>query len=94
MVFMVGCEDGMLPFRFPGAERDDEAEERRLFFVGVTRAQQRLYLSRARRRTRRGTAHEAAPSPFLSSIDGSLTMPVDEESATRKRPRDRQLRLM
>ncbi|WP_179646942.1 UvrD-helicase domain-containing protein [Spinactinospora alkalitolerans] len=94
VVFMVGCEDGMLPFRFPGAERDDEAEERRLFFVGVTRAQQRLYLSRARRRTRRGTAHEAAPSPFLSSIDGSLTMPVDEESATRKRPRDRQLRLM
>ncbi|GLU47381.1 UvrD-helicase domain-containing protein [Nocardiopsis ansamitocini] len=94
VVFLVGCEDGMLPFRFPGAERDDEAEERRLFFVGLTRAQQRLYLSRARERTRYKTVREAAASPFLAAIGPELTMPVDEESATRKRPSDRQLRLI
>ncbi|RCV55146.1 UvrD-helicase domain-containing protein [Marinitenerispora sediminis] len=102
VVFLLGCEDGLLPFRFPGARRDDfpgarrddEDEERRLFFVGVTRAQHRLYLSRARRRTRRGTEEEMRPSPFLAAIDAGLTMPVDEESAARRRPRDRQLRLL
>ncbi|TDQ55207.1 UvrD-helicase domain-containing protein [Actinorugispora endophytica] len=94
VVFLAGCEDGILPFRFPGAERGDEAEERRLFFVGITRARQRLYLSRARVRARRGAAADMAASPFLGAIDPALTMPVDEESATRRRPRGRQLRLM
>ncbi|WP_017538124.1 UvrD-helicase domain-containing protein [Nocardiopsis halophila] len=96
VVFLVGCEDGVLPFRFPGEDRDAaaEAEERRLFFVGLTRAQRRLYLSRAARRTRRGAAADSAPSPFLASVPGELTMPVDEESAARRRPKDRQLRLM
>ncbi|MFC7329271.1 UvrD-helicase domain-containing protein [Marinactinospora rubrisoli] len=98
VVFLLGCEDGMLPFRFPGTagdrDRSDEDEERRLFFVGITRAQERLYLSRARRRTRHGTAEETRPSPFLDAIDAGLTMPVDEESAARRRPKDRQLRLL
>ncbi|MFD0801409.1 3'-5' exonuclease, partial [Streptomonospora algeriensis] len=98
VVFLVGCDDGLLPFRLPGEGRGlegaGEDEERRLFFVGLTRAQHRLYLSRARRRTRRGTAAETAPSPFLEAIDAGLTMPVDEESAVRKRPRDRQMRLL
>src|SRR5439155_15223212 len=41
VVFLVGCEDGLLPLRFPGAGGSDDevAEERRLFFVGLTRAQ-------------------------------------------------------
>ncbi|QBI56067.1 UvrD-helicase domain-containing protein [Streptomonospora litoralis] len=96
VVFLVGCDDGLLPFRLPGAAPDGgaEAEERRLFFVGLTRAQHRLYLSRARRRTRRGAAADTAPSAFLDAIDAGLTMPVDEESAARKRPRDRQMRLL
>ncbi|WP_017593252.1 UvrD-helicase domain-containing protein [Nocardiopsis potens] len=111
VVFLVGCEDGLLPFRLPGGQdggqnggqdgageaaeaAEREPEERRLFFVGMTRARDRLYLSRARRRSRRGTTAESAPSPFLSAIAPSLTMPVDEESAARRRPRDRQLRLI
>ncbi|MUL41857.1 AAA family ATPase [Streptomonospora sp. PA3] len=98
VVFLMGCDDGWLPFRLPGAPREagdaGEAEERRLFFVGLTRARHRLYLSRARRRTRRGTAADTVASPFLSAIDPGLTMPVDEESAARRRPRDRQLRLL
>lgn len=94
VVFLVGCEDGLLPFFFPGEEHEDTAEERRLFFVGITRAQRRLYLSRARRRTRRGRTFDAAPSPFLAAIDAKLTMAVDAESALRKRPKDRQLRLL
>ncbi|WP_067971211.1 UvrD-helicase domain-containing protein [Nocardiopsis trehalosi] len=95
VVFLVGCDDGLLPFRLPGEPAGaDDAEERRLFFVGLTRARHRLYLSRARRRTRRGTAVDTAPSPFLADIDPGLTMPVDEETAARRRPKDRQLRLL
>ncbi|MFC3996077.1 UvrD-helicase domain-containing protein [Nocardiopsis sediminis] len=100
VVFLIGCDDGLLPFRLPGAapasgDPADDAEERRLFFVGVTRAQRRLYLSRARRRTRRGGgAADTVPSAFLSAIDDVLTMAVDEETATRRRPKDRQLRLI
>ena len=52
VVFLVGCEDGLLPLRLPGSQgrsEDDIAEERRLFFVGLTRAQDRLFLSHSRR---------------------------------------------
>src|SRR5258706_3466843 len=47
VVFLAGIEDGLLPLRFPGDPRCDVDEERRLFFVGLTRAQDRLYLSHA-----------------------------------------------
>jgi DNA helicase-2/ATP-dependent DNA helicase PcrA len=95
VVFLVGLEDGLLPLRPPGTGRLDaeaEAEERRLFFVGLTRAQQRLFLSHAGRRYRHGAEREAAPSPFLSSIDPGLLEMRGPEVA--RRPRDRQLRLM
>ncbi|MFT7839561.1 UvrD-helicase domain-containing protein [Saccharothrix sp. BKS2] len=60
VVFVVGCEDGLLPMRWPG-EDDAEAvaEERRLLFVGMTRAQRHLFLSHTTARPR---------SPFLASL--------------------------
>ncbi|MGH3376268.1 MAG: UvrD-helicase domain-containing protein [Actinoallomurus sp.] len=79
VVFVVGCEDGLLPMRLPGS---DEDEERRLFFVGMTRAQSSLYLSGTRRRE---------PSPFLRAIPGKY---VTREQAIRRKPRDQQLRLL
>ncbi|GAA4620741.1 UvrD-helicase domain-containing protein [Actinoallomurus vinaceus] len=79
VVFVVGCEDGLLPLRLPDS---DEAEERRLFFVGMTRAQTHLFLSSTRRRE---------PSPFLRSIPAEL---VTRPEAARRRSRDRQLRLI
>jgi superfamily I DNA/RNA helicase len=79
VVFIVGCEDGLLPLRLPDT---DEAEERRLFFVGMTRAQSSLYLSGSRRRD---------PSPFLRTIPGKY---VTRSEPTRRRPRDHQLRLL
>jgi superfamily I DNA/RNA helicase len=74
VVFVVGCEDGLLPLRFGAAEPSaaELAEERRLLFVGMTRAQSHLYLTWAARRARRGVVAEAAPSPFLASIDEAL----------------------
>jgi uncharacterized protein (TIGR00375 family) len=94
VVFLVGCEDGLLPLRLPGAPAsdDDVAEERRLFFVGLTRAQDRLYVSHARRRYRHGSEREMAASPFLASIDpGLLERRGGDEP---RKPRDRQLRLI
>lgn len=71
VVFIVGCEDGILPLRF-GTEVGDAAEERRLFFVGMTRARKRLVLSWAKRRYLRGRSVAQSPSPFLEDIRKEL----------------------
>jgi superfamily I DNA/RNA helicase len=98
VVFLVGCEDGLLPLRLPGAAdaghraEADVAEERRLFFVGLTRAQNRLYLSHARRRVRYGAEREMPRSPFLAAIDPGLLERRGEGAP--RRPRDQQLRLI
>jgi DNA helicase-2/ATP-dependent DNA helicase PcrA len=47
-------------------------EERRLFYVAITRAKQRLYLSSCKTRRRRGTLEEAEPSPFLDELPADL----------------------
>ncbi|MGC9667051.1 UvrD-helicase domain-containing protein [Planosporangium sp. 12N6] len=94
VVFLVGCEDGLLPLRLPGAAPADEdvAEERRLFFVGLTRAQDRLFVSHAARRYRHGSERDTGPSPFLSAIDPGLLERLGGNEP--RRPRDRQLRLI
>ncbi|WP_327038862.1 UvrD-helicase domain-containing protein [Micromonospora maris] len=95
VVFLVGAEDGLLPLRWPGSTPDDDAvaEERRLFFVGLTRAQDRLYVSHAARRARHGSEHDCRPSPFLDVIDPGLFERLGDSDAPR-RPKDRQLRLI
>jgi len=91
VVFIVGCEDDLLPLRWADADRTaDTSEERRLFFVGITRARSRLALSYARRRSWRGTLRDSTPSRFLADIDDSLL----ERSTQRARPRNIQLRLL
>jgi ATP-dependent DNA helicase UvrD/PcrA len=74
VVFLVGCEDGLLPLRFGAAQpaASELAEERRLLFVGMTRARSHLYLSWAARRARHGAVADSAPSPFLAAIDEAL----------------------
>jgi DNA helicase II / ATP-dependent DNA helicase PcrA len=94
VVFLVGCEDGLLPLRWPGSTptEADLAEERRLFFVGLTRAQDRLYLSHAARRFRHGSEREQSPTPFVDAIDPGLFERLGDRVAAR--PKDRQLRLL
>jgi ATP-dependent DNA helicase UvrD/PcrA len=77
VVFIAGCEDGLLPLRWSRRKADAaseaaDAEERRLFFVGMTRATSRLVLTSAARRARPGRTVEAAPSPYLADIDPAL----------------------
>ncbi len=94
-VFVAGCEQGLLPLWIPGpaaAAGADLAEERRLLFVGMTRARDRLFLSCAARRTRHGGRAAAGPSPFLAAIDPEL---LDRPSPPRRsRPAGQQLRLL
>lgn len=67
-VFMVGMEEDLLPHRRTMDEGEDLSEERRLCYVGITRAQRRLWLSYARSRVRHGKAEPRTPSRFLSEL--------------------------
>jgi ATP-dependent DNA helicase Rep len=66
-VFLVGLEEGLLPHRESVANGNVD-EERRLFYVGITRAQRSLHLSFCRRRRRAGEALECQPSRFLGEL--------------------------
>jgi DNA helicase-2/ATP-dependent DNA helicase PcrA len=72
VVFLIGCDDGLLPLRSWRGAEVDYAEERRLLFVGMTRATTRLSLFTAAKRTLRGEVTECSPSPFLASIESAL----------------------
>ncbi len=91
VVFLVGCEEGLLPLAGPGLETDP-AEERRLFFVGLTRARSRLFLFHSRKRTLRGEAVEMRPSPFLKDLEEALLERREERVVAGRRPE--QLRLL
>jgi DNA helicase-2/ATP-dependent DNA helicase PcrA len=82
-VFITGLEDDLFPHGGFGGEHKTESEkeeERRLFYVAVTRAKQRLYLSFAQTRTTYGSVKVNTPSPFLEDIDESLVeRPVHEK---------------
>jgi DNA helicase-2/ATP-dependent DNA helicase PcrA len=93
-VFIVGCDDGLLPLRSWGGAEVDYAEERRLLFVGMTRATTRLTLFTAAKRTLRGEVTECSPSPFLSSIDHALLdRRGDTQGRSRRKPRVQQTTL-
>ena len=72
VVFIAGCADGLLPLTFGVPDPEDVEEERRLFYVGVTRAKSKLFLSRARKRLWRGKVRELRPSPFLADVEERL----------------------
>ena len=72
VVFIVGLDDGILPHSRSFDEPEEMEEERRLFYVGITRAKDRLYLLRAQRRGGRGYAEETVESRFLGDIPVKL----------------------
>jgi superfamily I DNA/RNA helicase len=72
VVFVAGMEDGIVPFSWAEEHRSD-AEERRLFYVAMTRAKDRLFLTRAMQRQWRGQLRSLPPSPYLAAIDKTLT---------------------
>lgn len=72
VVFLTGMEDGVLPHQRSYASPEALAEERRLCYVGMTRAKEKLYLTRACFRSLQGERQLTRPSPFLASIPPDL----------------------
>ncbi|HEY3344269.1 MAG TPA: UvrD-helicase domain-containing protein [Anaerolineaceae bacterium] len=71
-VFIVGMDDGILPHSRSFDEPEEMAEERRLLYVGMTRAKDRLYLVRADQRGMHGSPEETIPSRFLKDLPDTL----------------------
>ena len=93
VVFIVGCEEKLLPLDLNGMTSRPE-EERRLFYVGMTRAKQWLYLLRSRRRSFFGKTWETKASPFLADIEEELkAYEVNRLKKKRKKPKDQQMQL-
>lgn len=82
VIFLVGMEEGLFPSSM-AIERDEVEEERRLCYVGMTRAMQKLYMTHARSRVRWGERLEQVSSRFLDEIDESV---VQRESTRRRAP--------
>ncbi|HUU29921.1 MAG TPA: UvrD-helicase domain-containing protein [archaeon] len=88
VVFITGAEEGLIPFTY---RETDLQEERRLFYVALTRASERLYLTSAANRMVRGKPVKSSWSPFLQDIPARL---LKQEEAVRHKPSDRQLKLL
>ncbi len=93
VVFIVGCEDGLLPLSWGKAEAADLEEERRLFYVGVTRAKTKLYLCHARKRRWRGAVQSMSPSPYLADIEEQLLERRLSQTQARRKKTGGQLEL-
>ncbi len=72
VVFIAGLEEGLFPLEQATQEKAELEEERRLFYVGVTRAEKRLYLSWARSRYRYGEQQSNTRSRFLEEVDSDV----------------------
>jgi len=95
VIFIIGCEDNLLPLNIPCHSREsgnpgstgmkgDPQEERRLFYVGMTRAKEHLYLTHAKRRQLFGQSMIQDPSPYLADIAEELKA---YEAAKRNTPK-------
>ena len=87
IVFITGCEEGLLPYHKPQTpdSPENEEEERRLFYVGLTRAQEILYLLRSKERSLYGRTQTTNPSPYWKEINTQLTRPLAAYQAGKHR---------
>ena len=93
VVFILGCEENLLPLKLDGLASDLE-EERRLFYVGMTRSKERLYLISSKRRFLFGRIFQNPPSWFLKDIEENLKQHEQEKFyAKQRKPLDTQLSL-
>jgi DNA helicase-2/ATP-dependent DNA helicase PcrA len=78
-VFLVGVEEGLFPGALSITSREDLEEERRLFYVGITRAMKKLQISYARTRNRYGSFTHNEPSRFIREIKPTFLQPMSAE---------------
>jgi DNA helicase-2/ATP-dependent DNA helicase PcrA len=84
VVFLVGLEDGVFPHLRSIGEPDQLEEERRLAYVGITRARERLYLTHAWARTLYGGTQYNPPSRFLDEIPDGLVSEIKNRRGSRR----------
>ncbi|RTZ98175.1 MAG: DNA helicase [Deltaproteobacteria bacterium] len=84
VVFIAGCEDGLIPFHRSEDEAGDVGEERRLFYVAITRAKEELFFTRAKTRSRYGKRVKQQASPFVRTIEAGL---LDQHNGIPKKRR-------
>ena len=81
VVFMVGMEEGIFPHSRSSDTLDELEEERRLCYVGMTRAEERLYMSGARQRRLFGTVFREGFSRFLAELPDECTDVYEQKEA-------------
>ena len=92
VVFIAGCEEGWIPYRSTHRPADVE-EERRLFYVAMTRAKQHLYLTKAGRRRISGQMEPRTWSPFVKEIENSYNRFSGQKGTKSAVPTQEQLSL-
>ena len=92
-VFIAGVEDGLLPYTLSGSSSCDPEEERRLLYVGMTRAKKHLILSHADRRELFGRVRNPSRSPFLDDIERTLLSAAEARGKRGRKPGRDQLKL-
>ncbi len=86
VVFMIGMEDGVFPHYRSMGDAPELEEERRLAYVGITRARKRLYLTHAWSRSLFGSSNYNPPSRFLSEIPSGLVRQVKGQKEEQRPP--------
>ena len=86
IVFIIGAEDGVFPHLRSIGDPDELEEERRLAYVGITRARQKLYITHAWARTIHGSTQYNPPSRFLDEIPSQLIELVEGSRRTSRTP--------
>ncbi|MFP4571531.1 MAG: UvrD-helicase domain-containing protein [Desulfobacterales bacterium] len=84
VVFVAGCEDGLVPYSGTSGQKTDTDEERRLFYVAVTRAMEELFLVSAKTRRIYGKTRTQQPSRFLDDIAAELKKEIINEAGKKK----------
>ena len=83
VVFLIGMEEGIMPHSMSLNEAGELEEERRLCYVGITRAKERLYITNAKRRMLFGNTNMNQPSRFIAEIDGNLIEKEESKPETK-----------
>jgi DNA helicase-2/ATP-dependent DNA helicase PcrA len=90
-VFIAGCEEGLIPWEPPGEMAADVEEERRLFYVGLTRASRQVFLTRARERRLWGQKRHSGLSSWVAEMPAELLVRPEGPSPRERRERQRPL---
>lgn len=80
VVFLIGMEEGIMPHSMSLETKEDLEEERRLCYVAITRAKEKLYITNAKKRMLYGNIVSNIPSRFINEIDDELLFKVENKS--------------